>query len=89
MTALTLPLDSCKRICLSKLFDDTVRSVRAYRQNGKVILEPLVEIPAREAWLFKNKNSLARVRRGLSQMGMKKRGSGITDRIKGKSPSFQ
>jgi len=35
----------------------------------------MVEIPAREAWLYANKDALERVRRGLSQKGKVKRGS--------------
>ncbi len=38
-------------------------------------MEPPVEIPAREVWLFKNKDSLAKVKRGLSQKSAEKRGS--------------
>ncbi len=34
-------------------------------KNGQIILEPRVEIPAREAWLFKNKASLNMVLQGL------------------------
>jgi len=76
MHTLTLTVDSRKRICLSKFFDvDNVSSVRAYRKNDKIILEPLVEIPAREAWLYKNKDALGKVKQGLAQQGSVKRGS--------------
>lgn len=37
--------------------------------HGKIILEPLVEIPAREKWLFENKKALASVERGIQQAG--------------------
>ena len=33
--------------------------------DGRIILEPYVEIPARESWLFENKIALAQVRQGL------------------------
>ena len=43
---------------------------RVYRnESGQILLDPQVMIPAREAWLFKNKKALASVRRGLKQMG--------------------
>jgi len=32
--------------------------------NGRIILEPQVEIPAEEAWLYKNPEALASVLRG-------------------------
>jgi hypothetical protein len=71
MTTVSLTVDSRKRICLSKLLEDeSVSSVRAYRQEDKIILEPMVEVPAREAWLFKNKTALKKVQTGLSQKGM-------------------
>jgi len=76
MTTLSLTVDSRKRICLSKLLDgDSVSSVRAYRQDDKIVLEPMVEIPAREAWLFKNKTALKKVKSGLAQKGSIDRGS--------------
>lgn len=34
-------------------------------KNGQLILEPRVEIPAREAWLFKNKAALKMVLEGI------------------------
>jgi hypothetical protein len=43
---------------------------RVYRNEaGQILLDPQVLIPAREAWLFKNKKALASVRRGLKQLG--------------------
>ena len=42
-------------------------SYRARRQaDGKIVLEPFVEIPADEQWLWDNKEALASVRRGLA-----------------------
>lgn len=41
---------------------------RIYRnEDGQILLDPQVMVPAREAWLFKNKKALASVRRGLKQ----------------------
>jgi|SRR5271167_343337 len=37
-----------------------------YRNSlGQIVLDPVVTIPASEAWLFKNKKALASVKRGL------------------------
>ena len=46
-----------------------------YKENDRIILEPMVEIPAREVWLYENKVALEKVKKGLSQKGTIKRGS--------------
>lgn len=57
--------DAKGRITLGKLADG-VSSYRARRQaDGKIVLEPFIEIPADEQWLFQNKEALESVRRGL------------------------
>lgn len=33
--------------------------------DGRITLEPYVEIPARESWLFKNNTALKQVQKGL------------------------
>jgi hypothetical protein len=52
-----------------------ISSVRAYKEGDRTILEPMVEIPAREAWLYENKGALEKVKKGLSERGKIKRGS--------------
>jgi len=34
--------------------------------NNRIILEPLVEIPAHEKWLFENKIALQQVKEGIA-----------------------
>ena len=34
--------------------------------KGRILLEPMVEIPAREKWLFENPEALASLRRSLA-----------------------
>ena len=76
MKTVNLAVDSRKRISLSKLLPDLpVSSVRAHLEGDKIILEPMVEIPAREAWLYQNKKALNKVKTGLSETGSIKRGS--------------
>ena len=36
-------------------------------RNGNIILEPFVEIPVQEKWLYDNKNALKKVKTGLEQ----------------------
>ena len=76
MRAVNLSVDSRKRISLSKLLPDLpVSSVRAYVDGDKIVLEPMVEVPAREAWLYQNEKALNKVKAGLSEKGTIKRGS--------------
>jgi predicted RNA-binding protein YlxR (DUF448 family) len=56
-------MDSKYRICLgnflSKEERDHLNSFRISREkDGKIILDPLVEIPAREHWIYKNPEAL-------------------------------
>ena len=37
----------------------------ANKNNGQILLEPQATVPASEAWLFNNPETLALVRRGL------------------------
>ena len=76
METINLTVDSRNRISLTKLIPDRkISSVRAYRENDKIILEPMVEIPAREVWLYENEAALKKVKKGLSQKGTVKRSS--------------
>jgi len=76
MEAINLSVDSKNRISLTKLLPEVkVSSVKAYKEDDKIILEPMVEIPAKELWLYENKTALKKVKRGLSQKGTIKRGS--------------
>ena len=65
---LRLTLDARRRINLGKLLPDPdVHSVRAYIEGDKIILEPLVEISARELRQYKNQDPLDSVQKGLEQ----------------------
>lgn len=58
--------DSKGRITLGKLADG-VTSYRARRQkDGKILLEPFIEIPAEERWVYENPDILAAIKRGLA-----------------------
>ncbi len=76
METIKLIVDSRKRISLTKLLPEgKISSVRAYRENERIILEPMVEVPAREVWLYENREALRKVKTGLSQKGTRRRGS--------------
>lgn len=46
------------------------RGVSSFRvevdEEGRILLEPFVEVPGRERWLYENPEALERVRRGLA-----------------------
>ena len=55
------------RISLGKLLRN-VSSVDIFRDEiGNLILQPKVELPAHEVWLYKNPQALMSVQRGLKQ----------------------
>ena len=61
-----LRLDSKKRITLGKLAPDDVTSYEPeVKEDGTIILHPRVEMPAHEAWLYRNPEALAGVLRGI------------------------
>ncbi len=70
--------DSKGRITLGSLAKN-VSSYKAYfNEDGSITLEPQVEIPAKEAWLYQNKEAIEAVKEGLqdaSSGNVKKRGS--------------
>ena len=59
--------DSKGRITLGKLAEGVSSFLLHEQPNGGFLLEPMVEVPAREKWLFDNKPALANVKRGLVQ----------------------
>ncbi len=76
MDVISLTIDSKKRISLTKLLPPgNIRSVRAYTDGPRIVLEPMMEVPVEEAWLFENRNTFKKVLTGLSQKGSVKRGS--------------
>jgi hypothetical protein len=58
--------DSKGRVTLGKLAEG-VSSYRARREkDGKIVLEPFVEIPADESWLHENRGAIDSLRRGVA-----------------------
>lgn len=51
---------------LSKSERENLSSFRVIRQDdGKIILDPLVEIPARDHWIYKNPEALESLMKGI------------------------
>ncbi len=61
----TRTIDDRNRLTLGELPKGSKR-VRIYKNDrGEVLLRPVVEIPASEAWLFQNEEALESVKKGL------------------------
>jgi hypothetical protein len=66
MNHIKVNLDSRKRIPLTKILKDCeAKTFDMYWENDRIILVPLIEIPEREAWIYKNKKALASLEKGL------------------------
>lgn len=59
--------DNKGRICLGKLAEGVSRFIVEVDKDHRIILDPLVEIPAREKWLYENKPALKSVKQGLKE----------------------
>jgi len=74
----TVRPDSKGRVTLGRLAAG-VSSFKAYKDDeGRIVLEPQVEVPAREAWLWNNPEAMESVQKGLKEAGqgkLVKRGS--------------
>lgn len=65
VSAHTVHPDAKGRISLGNLAKGISSFQISTDKDGRIILEPYVEIPARESWLFKNKTALKQVQKGL------------------------
>lgn len=59
--------DSKGRITLGKLAEGVSSFKVSEQPSGGLLLEPMVEIPAQEKWLFENKAALNSVKKGLTE----------------------
>jgi hypothetical protein len=65
-----LAIDGRKRVPLGRLLPrENISLVEASVVDGKIILEPMRAIPAREVWLYENPKALKAVQQGLKEAG--------------------
>lgn len=69
ITEKNLRPDAKGRIALGELAKGVSSFHVSVDKKQRIILEPYTEIPAREAWLFNNKEALSSVLRGIEQAG--------------------
>lgn len=66
MNHVKVNLDSRNRIPLTRVLKNcSAKTFDIYWEDDRLILVPLVEIPERESWIYKNKKALASLERGL------------------------
>lgn len=58
--------DDRGRITLGKAATGVSSYRASFNSDGTILLAPMKEIPAREAWLWENEHALASVQRGLA-----------------------
>ena len=65
----TVKMDNKQRVCvtraLSKEERENFSSFRMYREGGKIILEPIIEVPAKDHWIYNDPKALASLMRGI------------------------
>lgn len=68
--------DGKKRVVLPRVLVEEDVTYHIYANNsGQIVLDPQVTIPAHELWIFKNKEALALVDRGMAEEQVINRGS--------------
>jgi hypothetical protein len=65
----TVSKDDRQRICLTKVLSkeeqEDFNSFRVYRDGAKIVLEPIVEVPTKDHWIYKNPKALKSLLEGL------------------------
>lgn len=65
----TVHMDDKQRICLTRMLTkeerDELSLFRIYREGAKIILEPVVEVPSKDHWIYKDPKALASLMKGI------------------------
>lgn len=65
----TVSKDDRQRICLTKILSkeeqENFNTFRVYREGGKIILEPVAEVPLKDHWIYKNPKALKSLLKGI------------------------
>ena len=63
----TKTMDERNRITLGEIFKGYKRIRLFKNKRGEVLLQPIVEVPASELWLYRNQEAFESVQRGLKE----------------------
>jgi len=62
-------MDDKQRVSLTRLLTKEEReelgTFRIYREGVKIILEPIVEVPQKDHWIYKNPKAFASLMKGM------------------------
>lgn len=65
----TVSMDDKQRICLTRVLSKDERenfnSFRIYREEGKIVLEPVAQVPEKDHWIYKDRKALASLMKGI------------------------
>jgi len=65
-------MDNKQRISLSRMLSKEERenfnSFRIYRENGKIILEPVCQVPEKDHWIYKDPKALKSLLKGIKDV---------------------
>src|SRR5271169_6582063 len=65
----SVTMDDKQRVCLTRALSKEEResfsTFRIYREGGKIVLEPVTEVPEKDHWIYKNRKALASLMRGI------------------------
>ena len=64
--------DNKGRVTLGPLAEGVSSFLVTKDKHNRIILEPYVEVPAKEKWLFENKIALNKVKKGLDDAKKKR-----------------
>ncbi len=64
-------MDDKQRTCLTRVLTKDERgnfnSFHMYRAEGKIILEPVAEVPEKDHWIYKDRKALASLMKGIKE----------------------
>lgn len=65
----TINMDDKHRVSLTRVLTEEERelfsSFRIYREDGKIILEPVCQVPEKDHWIYKNPDALRSLLKGI------------------------
>jgi hypothetical protein len=69
---ITVNMDSKQRVSLSRMLSkeekDSYNSFRIYRERGKIILEPVFQVPEKDHWIYKDPKALKSLLKGIKDV---------------------
>lgn len=65
----TVSMDNKQRVCLTRMLSKEERecfnTFRMYREDGKIVLEPVIQVPEKDHWIYKDPEALTSLLKGI------------------------